>query len=41
MSVCVIHNDLITGLGQDSNDDSCYSGDIRLRNVSRITFPYG
>ena len=35
----MIHTELITG--QDNDDDSCYSGDIRLRNISRITFPYG
>ena len=34
----MIHTELITG--QDNDDDSCYSSDIRLRNVSQITFPY-
>ena len=38
MSVCMIHK-LITG--QDNDDDSCDSGNIRLRNFSQITFPYG
>ena len=39
-SVCMIQcNKLITG--QDNDDDSCDSGDIRLRNVSRIRFLYG
>ena len=36
----MIHNKLITGQDND-DDDSCYSGDIRLRNFSQIAFPCG